>query len=64
MRKQKENVKVNIMATAKNDWKSREVVSLWDKENFCAGKMVFKNLDFSKLSKDSVLDVVMFETRE
>jgi hypothetical protein len=64
LRKQKENVKVNIMATAKNDWKSREVVSLWDKGNFCAGKMVFKNLDFSKLSKDSVLDVVMFETRE
>jgi hypothetical protein len=52
------------MATTKNDWKSREVVSLWDKGNFCAGKMVFKNLDFSKLSKDSVLDVVMFETKE
>jgi len=64
LRKQKENVKINIMAENKTDWKSREVGSLWSKGNYHTGKVTLRNLDLSNVSKDSNVSVVMFKNKE
>jgi len=52
------------MQNNKTDWKKRELGSFWPNKNFFTGKIRLSNIDPSQLTRDSIINVIMFKNDE